>query len=200
MSASSQRIRKSSPCSTSKQGPMRATLPVSSLLRQRAGQQLPGNGGGDGATSTNSSGSVIVVVPTAAAAVATSGTSTTGGNTNGTSWRTRISPESTASGQRSPGSVSCKGYFAKSKTLSARCSDNPNGSQSIRRTASLDTIYLKGQWPRDSHYVHHSSLLVDKATQVAIAKLLINFLNLLIFFFFFFSDRRLVQRAQKARS
>jgi hypothetical protein len=30
----SQRFRKSSPCSSSKQGPMRATLPMSSLLRQ----------------------------------------------------------------------------------------------------------------------------------------------------------------------
>lgn len=32
----SQRMRKSSPCSTSKQGPMRATLPMSSLLRQNS--------------------------------------------------------------------------------------------------------------------------------------------------------------------
>lgn len=57
-------------------------------------------------------------------------------------------------------------YFAaKSKTLSGRCSDSLSGSQSIRRTASLDTIYLKGQWPRDSYYMH-SSLLVDKSTQV----------------------------------
>lgn len=58
-------------------------------------------------------------------------------------------------------------YFtAKSKTLSGRCSDSLSGSQSIRRTASLDTIYLKGQWPRDSYYMH-SSLLVDKSTQVS---------------------------------
>lgn len=55
---------------------------------------------------------------------------------------------------------------AKSKTLSGRCSDSLSGSQSIRRTASLDTIYLKGQWPRDSYYMH-SSLLVDKSTQVS---------------------------------
>lgn len=48
--------------------------------------------------------------------------------------------------------------------MSGRCSDSLSGSQSIRRTASLDTIYLKGQWPRDSYYMH-SSLLVDKSTQ-----------------------------------
>lgn len=36
----------------------------------------------------------------------------------------------------------------------------------IRRTASLDTIYLKGHWPRDSFYWYAGSLQVDKATQV----------------------------------
>lgn len=56
---------------------------------------------------------------------------------------------------------------AKSKTLSGRCSDSLSGNQSIRRTASLDTIYLKGQWPREPYYMH-SSLLVDKSTQVNI--------------------------------
>lgn len=76
-------------------------------------------------------------------------------------------------------------FSAKSKTLSGRCSNSLSGNQNIRRTASLDTIYLKGQWPRDSYYIH-SNLLVDKATQVRI--LLIksfNFLRidrLLIFF------------------
>jgi hypothetical protein len=54
--------------------------------------------------------------------------------------------------------------------LSGRCSDSLSGSQNIRRTASLDTIYLKGQWPRDSHYIH-TSLLVDKATQVGLVPL-----------------------------
>ncbi|XP_023247905.1 glucocorticoid-induced transcript 1 protein isoform X3 [Copidosoma floridanum] len=158
MSASSQRIermRKSSPCSTGKQGPMRATLPVSSLLRQSR-QQPPGssgagttNAGPGGPRKSNSSSPNVSPTNSANA------------------WRARISPEAAASGQRSPGSLSCKGYFAKSKTLSARCSDSLGAGQSIRRTASLDTIYLKGQWPRDSHshYMHHTSLLVDKATQ-----------------------------------
>lgn len=35
----------------------------------------------------------------------------------------------------------------------------------IRRTASLDAIYLKGQWPRDGFYLHSGLLQVDKATQ-----------------------------------
>lgn len=55
---------------------------------------------------------------------------------------------------------------AKSKTLSGRSSDSLSGNQNIRRTASLDTIYLKGQWPRDAYYIHPSLLLVDKSTQV----------------------------------
>ncbi|XP_066599298.1 glucocorticoid-induced transcript 1 protein-like isoform X2 [Prorops nasuta] len=132
----SQRMRKSSPCSTAKQGPMRATLPVSSLLRQ--GRQATG------LRKSNSNSPTV-------------------SPTNASSWRARISPEtSSSSGQRSPGSLS---YKAKSKTLSGRCSDSLSGSQNIRRTASLDTIYLKGQWPRDSYYIHSSLLLVDKSTQ-----------------------------------
>ncbi|CAH2001116.1 unnamed protein product [Acanthoscelides obtectus] len=35
----------------------------------------------------------------------------------------------------------------------------------IRRTASLDTIYLKGQWPRDIFYWNIGMLQIDKATQ-----------------------------------
>ncbi|KAM0733087.1 Glucocorticoid-induced transcript 1 protein [Formica fusca] len=132
--SSSQRMRKSSPCS--KQGPMRATLPVSSLMRQ----------GRQSSSLRKSNSNSPTVSPTNAAV-----------------WRARISPEtSSSSGQRSPGSLS---YKAKSKTLSGRCSDSLSGSQSIRRTASLDTIYLKGQWPRGDSYYMHSSLLVDKSTQ-----------------------------------
>ncbi|XP_057321927.1 protein FAM117B-like isoform X2 [Microplitis mediator] len=132
----SQRMRKSSPCSTTKQGPMRATLPVSSLLRQsRQGSNL-----------RKSNSNSPTVSPT-----------------NANAWRARISPETSASsGQRSPGSLS---YKAKSKTLSGRCSEGLSGNQNIRRTASLDTIYLKGQWPRDYSYIHASLLLVDKSTQ-----------------------------------
>ncbi|XP_015177638.1 PREDICTED: protein FAM117B-like isoform X2 [Polistes dominula] len=132
----SQRMRKSSPCSTSKQGPMRATLPVSSLLRQ----------GRQGSSLRKSNSNSPTVSPP-----------------NASTWRTRISPETSASsGQRSPGSLS---YKAKSKTLSGRCSESLSGNQNIRRTASLDTIYLKGQWPRDSYYMHSSLLVVDKSTQ-----------------------------------
>lgn len=41
------------------------------------------------------------------------------------------------------------------------------GSNAIRRTASLDTLYHKGQWPRD-YYFHAGQLQVDKSTQVSI--------------------------------
>lgn len=39
-------------------------------------------------------------------------------------------------------------------------------STGIRRTASLDTVYLKGQWPRDGPYWFSDILQKDKATQV----------------------------------
>lgn len=42
------------------------------------------------------------------------------------------------------------------------------GDTSIRRTASLDTIYLKGHWPRDGFHWHMGTLQIDKATQVPI--------------------------------
>lgn len=125
-----QRVRKSSPCSSSKQGPMRATLPMSSLLRQ-------------GSNLRKSKSNSPTLSPTSP-------------------WRTRISPEASLSGQRSPGSLSYKG---KSKTLNSRSSHGFCGSNVIRRTASLDTIYLKGQWPKESFYMYCGHLLVDKATQ-----------------------------------
>ncbi|XP_049809834.1 protein FAM117B-like isoform X1 [Schistocerca nitens] len=126
----SQRVPKSSPCSSSKQGPMRATLPMSSLLRQ-------------GSNVRKSKSNSPTLSPTSA-------------------WKMRISPEASLSGQRSPGSLSYKG---KSKTLNSRSSHGFSGNNVIRRTASLDTIYLKGQWPKESFYMYCGHLLVDKATQ-----------------------------------
>ncbi|GLV35926.1 Ribosomal protein L27 [Carabus blaptoides fortunei] len=118
--SSTSRVRRSSPA---KHGPMRATIPMASLLRHSGGlRKSP------------------TLSPTS-------------------NWRCRASPENSSSGQRSPGSIT---YKAKSKTLST-CTVN-SGSV-IRRTASLDTIYLKGQWPRDNFYMHSGLLQVDKATQ-----------------------------------
>lgn len=100
MSASSQRMRKSSPCSGStKQGPMRATLPVSSLLRQSRQQPSSNssnnsNTGSNSTTLRKSNSSSPTVSPT---------------NAGGSAWRSRISPETSSSGQRSPGSLSYKG-------------------------------------------------------------------------------------------
>ncbi|CAG9815646.1 unnamed protein product [Phaedon cochleariae] len=110
------RMQKSSP-NLQKQGPLKATIPMSSVMKQN--------------TNLKSSSSATVS-PTYLC-------------------KNRISPEQ-SSGQRSPGS-SCKGT---SKTL--ECG-------SIRRTASLDTIYLKGHWPRDLFYWHLGTLQIDKATQ-----------------------------------
>ncbi|XP_026282295.1 glucocorticoid-induced transcript 1 protein isoform X1 [Frankliniella occidentalis] len=110
-------------------GPMRATLPMASLLRKNDNSSPSGLGLGPGG------GPSLSLSPTAA-------------------WRA-------LSGQRSPGALATLSYKAKSKTLSGRPSHGLGSSNSvIRRTASLDTLYLQGQWPRDSF-----NLQVDKATQ-----------------------------------
>nr|CAH7750161.1 unnamed protein product [Callosobruchus chinensis] len=72
-------------------------------------------------------------------------------------WKTRAFGDE-PSGQRSPGSSDFKG---KQKTYSS----NGGECKVIRRTASLDTIYLKGQWPRDVFYWNTGMLQIDKATQ-----------------------------------
>ncbi|KAJ2949000.1 hypothetical protein O0L34_g5940 [Tuta absoluta] len=102
-----------------KQGPMRATLPVSSVMKAGAGG------------AKKNAGSSPTLSPTNV-------------------WR-RISPDHALSGQRSPGAVNYKGK-------------GRFGASVIRRTASLDTLYHKGQWPRD-YYFHASQLQVDKSTQ-----------------------------------
>uniref|UniRef100_A0A0A9YLJ7 Protein FAM117B n=1 Tax=Lygus hesperus TaxID=30085 RepID=A0A0A9YLJ7_LYGHE len=110
-------IRKS-PCSR-QQGPLKATLPVSSLTRQVSSKEVRCDSPG------------------------------------GSSWKSSISPDSALSGIRSPGSVNYKG---KSKTLHRGNSEF--SSACMRRTASLDTIYLTGHWPRES-----LGLQVDRSTQ-----------------------------------
>ncbi|XP_018320298.1 glucocorticoid-induced transcript 1 protein isoform X2 [Agrilus planipennis] len=120
------RVRKSSP--SSKQGPLKATVPMSSLLKN----------------SNNLRRNSPNLSPTC-------------------SWKNRFSPDR-SSGQRSPGSAS---YRGKSESL-----EHATTSDVIRRTASLDTIYLKGQWPRDMLYWQHNFLQVDKATQTDEADLL----------------------------
>ncbi|GBP74570.1 hypothetical protein EVAR_59505_1 [Eumeta japonica] len=114
----SSRVRKQSDCPVGKQGPMRATLPVSSVMKQSGGLKK-GSGNSPNLSPTNV-------------------------------WR-RISPDHALSGQRSPGAVNYKGK-------------GRFGANSIRRTASLDTLYHKGQWPRD-YYLHAGQLQIDKATQ-----------------------------------
>ncbi|XP_073955838.1 protein FAM117B-like isoform X2 [Choristoneura fumiferana] len=111
------RVRKQSDCPVGKQGPMRATLPVSSVMKS----------GGLKKSTANSP----TLSPTNV-------------------WR-RISPDHALSGQRSPGAVNYKGK-------------GRFGASVIRRTASLDTLYHKGQWSRD-YYLHAGQLQVDKSTQ-----------------------------------
>lgn len=51
------------------------------------------------------------------------------------------------------------------RARTGRGSQAGEGSALMRRTASLDTIYLKGQWPKDDQPFTHL-LHVDKASQV----------------------------------
>ncbi|XP_074026566.1 protein FAM117B isoform X3 [Leptinotarsa decemlineata] len=110
------RILKSS-CNLAKHGPMKATIPLASLMKQ-------GNSGCESSASTATFSSIY-------------------------SWRNRSDP----SGQRSPGSSS---YKERIKPLHL--------FGSIRRSVSLDTIYLKGNWPGRSYWFARA-LQVDKATQ-----------------------------------
>lgn len=58
------------------------------------------------------------------------------------------------------------------------------GASVIRRTASLDTLYHKGQWSRD-YYQHASQLQIDKSTQVRIYFYIIcSFTHLTCFYFY----------------
>ncbi|XP_066158647.1 protein FAM117B-like isoform X4 [Euwallacea fornicatus] len=116
------RVPKTPP--NSGKGPLKATIPISSVMKQ--------------------SGNVKEAV-----------SPTLGPPISPFSWKSRTSPDH-ASGQRSPGSSTYKG---KSKY-----SGGP--SEVMRRTASLDTIYLKGHWPRDHFYWGHmGTLQIDKSTQ-----------------------------------
>lgn len=100
-----------------KQGPMKATLPVSSLTRQ--------------------------------------GNSIKQSSPPGQPWKLHLSPDT---GLRSPGSLN---YKDRCEAVRQRvCHDYV---PSMRRTASLDTIYLTGHWPRESFYL--SNLQVDRSTQ-----------------------------------
>lgn len=115
------RLPKSSP-NLVKQGPLKATIPISSVMKPSSNLIF---------------GSSSTVSPTCY-------------------WKNRASPDQN-SGQRSPGSV---GYKGKSK------SEAEESASSIRRTASLDTIYLQGQWPREGyHYSQMGTLQIDKAVQ-----------------------------------
>ncbi|XP_072387494.1 protein FAM117B-like isoform X1 [Diabrotica undecimpunctata] len=115
------RLPKPSP-SLMKQGPLKATIPISSVMKP---------------SSNFMSGNSNTISPTYF-------------------WKNRASPDQN-SGQRSPGSA---GYKGKSKT------EPEDTGSSIRRTASLDTIYLQGQWPKEGYYYGHMGTLhVDKAVQ-----------------------------------
>ncbi|XP_076361274.1 glucocorticoid-induced transcript 1 protein-like isoform X2 [Tachypleus tridentatus] len=165
-----QRVRRTgSPSSCSKkQGPLKATVPMS-LMRQSNSPTRPSN------KSTSPSLSPV-----------------SNRTRDGMKFKSRQSPDfriGLSVDRRSPGSPGYKALFnkvctdalfkenkfervkdatevrrkQKSNTLNIK---SISTSPYIRRTASLDTIYLAGQWPRDcyyhSYYVRH---MMDRATQ-----------------------------------
>lgn len=69
-----------------------------------------------------------------------------------------ISPDYQLTGQRSPGA-------SVFKVRTKYGNENSPLEASMRRTVSLDTLYLKGQWPRDSYVWSAGSLQLDKSTQ-----------------------------------
>lgn len=76
--------------------------------------------------------------------------------------RNRISPDT----EITPGlDLSTATSTTKGRVGLGRGSQGGEGSALMRRTASLDTIYLKGQWPKDVQQQPFSSLLLDKASQ-----------------------------------
>ncbi|XP_050722306.1 glucocorticoid-induced transcript 1 protein-like isoform X1 [Eriocheir sinensis] len=74
--------------------------------------------------------------------------------------RNRISPDS----EITPGLDLSTATPVKGRARTSRGSQGGEGSVLMRRTASLDTIYLKGQWPKDDQPFTHL-LHVDKASQ-----------------------------------
>ncbi|XP_076327031.1 glucocorticoid-induced transcript 1 protein-like isoform X2 [Tachypleus tridentatus] len=139
-----QRVRRTGSPSSTKQGPLKATVPVS-LMKQ----------------TTNVSPTRSINKKTSP-----SHSPTSNKTSDGIKLKARQSPDIIRIGvglsvdRRSPGSP---GYQEKSKTLNIK---SVSAAPYIRRTASLDTIYLAGQWPRDCHYhSYYVRHMMDRATQ-----------------------------------
>ncbi|XP_054722554.1 glucocorticoid-induced transcript 1 protein-like isoform X2 [Uloborus diversus] len=131
----SQRMRKNvSPGAATKQGPIRATVPLS-LMHQTCS-------------------------PTRCLKNSPSNSPPVSWSNDGTKVK-RLSPDNRISPETQ--SPSPSGYRAdKSKALTKAVSSAPF----IRRTASVDTIYLLGQWQRDTLYLSYCGrLMMDRATQ-----------------------------------
>lgn len=110
--SSSQRVRKTT--SPVKQGPMRATIPMSSLLRN-----------------SNNLRKSPILSPT-------------------TGWRCRISPDTSSSGQRSPGSITYKGTTTNRNTTTIHLKHAKNIFKNpiIIRTKKNNKTHKKCYTPR----------------------------------------------------
>ncbi|GFU52917.1 protein FAM117B [Nephila pilipes] len=134
----SQRVRKNvSPGGTAtKQGPIRAIVPLS--LMQTCS-------------------------PTRCLKSSPSNSPPVSWSSDGTKVKTRLSPDNRISPEsQSTPSPGCRAEKSKTLTKTPVSSSSPF----IRRTASVDTIYLLGQWQRDALYLSYCGrLMMDRATQ-----------------------------------
>ncbi|XP_042909840.1 protein FAM117B isoform X2 [Parasteatoda tepidariorum] len=133
-SQQSQRVRKNvSPGGATKQGPIRATVPLSLMQTCSPTRCLKSSPSNSPPVNWANEGSKV---------------------------KTRLSPDNRISPETQ--STTSPVYRDKSKTLAKNVSSAPY----IRRTASVDTIYLLGQWQRDALYLSYCGrLMMDRATQ-----------------------------------
>lgn len=134
--------------STKQQGPMRATLPLSLVMRQGSPATTWPRDTAKGNSSSSSSGNN------------NNNSSSSSNNNNHQQQQQQYTNNAAGGDPRSPPTSPAPSKGDKSKS-----SSKSSSSSLIRRTASLDAIYLKGQWPRDGFREYCGILLLDKSTQ-----------------------------------
>lgn len=161
----SQKLRRNGSPSTNKSsGPLRATIPVS-LMSQSVILDVP-----EDPHLTHSSQSAWSKINLPHTAVSPANTLQCG-IPKQTPWRMRQWSPTPIKGLLFSSTIQASTSSSCTNILNSLISvENPEPTQkiddypSMRRTASLDAIYLKGQWPRGTAD-YESNLLLDKATQ-----------------------------------
>ncbi|KAG8179983.1 hypothetical protein JTE90_016356 [Oedothorax gibbosus] len=152
----SQRMRKTvSPGAGSKQGPIRAIVPLSLMQTCSPTRCLKTTASPTRCLKTTASPSHSPPVTWASGDAASK-------------VKTRLSPDNRISPSESSQSPSpiCRGGDGKSSKMGGGGGKSSVSPSFLRRTASVDTIYLLGQWQRDALYLSYCGrLMMDRATQ-----------------------------------